>query len=742
MKIRKIMAALAAAALLAAACLGSCGNAGSAAPAEKPGATTAGAAETSAETADAVTAAAETSTAEPAAAEAETPAPAGTSKVAGAGDMTTVEEVVEAGMVPVPASDLLPGSYEVQVDSSSSMFKIAGCELTVPEGAAAGSESGTAETENAAAGGMQALLTMSGSAYLYVYPGTAEEAAAADQSGYIKSVDNAEGKNTFLFPVEALDQGIPCAAFSKKKEMWYDRTLVFRADSLPLSAFREGVVKTPADLALEDGTYTAEVTLSGGSGKASVQSPAKLVFQNGAAEAELVWSSANYDYMIVDGEKYIAEIADGHSVFRIPVQCFDRNMAVIADTTAMSQAHEISYSLRFDSATVRAAAGEDVPDGAEETYAEQLRMEKLSGGCTLVTIGGTDHFLVVPEGTPEGTEAEAEAEASARSDVKAEAGASAGAEGLTVLRLPLKNIYVADSSVMDLFRAIGALEHVRFTATKASDWRIPEIAEAVEEERILYAGKYSAPDYELLLTEGTDLAIENTMIFHSPETKEKLESLGIPVLVDRASYEAHPLGRLEWIRLIGLLTGKEAEAEALFREQVQRTEQVRAEGDTGKTASFFYISANGYINVRRPEDYIPKMMELAGGHYVLEDLSVEETARSTMNMQPEAFYAAAKEADVLIYNATVAGGLKSLDELLQKAAWLKDFKAVKEGNVWCTEQNMFQQTSGIAGMISELHQVFLLAAPEGKAAGQKVGGNIDSEKNGGEAGLQYLYRLK
>ena len=709
MKKRSFAAALAAAALLTAACLGSCGNTGGAASAGKPAATTAGAAaETSAETADAETAAAETSAAETTAAEAESSAPAGTSKVAGAGDMTTVEEVVEAGMVPVPASDLLPGSYEVQVDSSSSMFKIAGCELTVP----------------GKAGGMQALLTMSGSAYLYVYPGTAEEAAAADPSGYIKSADNAEGKNTFLFPVEALDQGIPCAAFSKKKEMWYDRTLVFRADSLPLSAFREGVVKTPADLALEDGTYTAEVTLSGGSGKASVQSPAKLFFENGTAEAELVWSSANYDYMIVDGEKYIAEIADGHSVFRIPVQCFDRNMAVIADTTAMSQAHEISYSLRFDSASVRAAAGEDVPDGAVETYAEQLRMEKLSGGCTLVTISGTDHFLVVPEGTPEGTKAEAKA------------------EGMTVLRLPLKNIYVADSSVMDLFRAIGALEHVRFTATKASDWRIPEIAAAVEEERILYAGKYSAPDYELLLTEGTDLAIENTMIFHSPETKEQLEALGIPVLVDRASYEAHPLGRLEWIRLVGLLTGKEAEAEALFREQVQRTEQVRAEGDTGKTASFFYISANGYINVRRPEDYIPKMMELAGGHYVLEDLPVEETARSAMNMQPEAFYAAAKEADVLIYNATVAGGLKSLDELLQKAAWLKDFKAVKEGNVWCTEQNMFQQTSGTAGMISELHQVFLLADPEGKAAGQKVGGNIGSEKNGGEAGLQYLYRLK
>ena len=297
-----------------------------------PASTAAPAAQTETAAAQAQT---ETTQAEAAAASADT------SKVAGAGDMAAVEEVVEEGMIPVASSGLVPGTYKVKADSSSSMFRITDCELTVPEGDDV----------------MQAFLTMSGSSYLYLFPGTAEEAAAADASEYIEAGENAEGKNTFLFPVEALDLGVPCAAFSKNKEMWYDRTLVFRADSLPLSAFRDGEVLTPSGLDLDDGEYTAEVVLSVGSGRASVQSPARLTLINSrSAEAqvtaEIVWSSANYDYMLVDGEKYLPEIADGHSVFRIPVTCFDWNMAVIADTTAMSQAHEIEYSLRFDSSSL------------------------------------------------------------------------------------------------------------------------------------------------------------------------------------------------------------------------------------------------------------------------------------------------------------------------------------------------------------------------------------------------------
>ena len=399
-----------------------------------------------------------------------------------------------------------------------------------------------------------------------------------------------------------------------------------------------------------------------------------------------------------------------------------RTMSVLA-AVSMLWACGAGTGTKETGSTEPAAETVSAGTGAAETgvtetplaFAEQFRMERLPGGCTLLTVADEEPFLVVPEGT---------AKENADEDLET-ARQLAASETIPVLKLPLRNLYVADSSVMDLFRELDALDAVRFTSTREEDWRIPEIAAAVEEERILFAGKYSAPDYELLLEEGASLAIENTMIFHSPETKEQLERLGIPVLVDRASYETHPLGRLEWIRLCGLLTGKEAEAEAFFKEQTGLADIVREEGDTGKTAAFFYLSAGGYVNVRRPEDYIPKMMELAGGRYVLSDLPGEDSARSTMNMQTEAFYAAARDADVLIYNATVDGGLGSMEELLRKADWLRDFKAVKEGQVWCTEQNMFQQTSGIAGMIGELHEVFRL-----------TGSKTEDKK------LNYFYRLR
>lgn len=325
----------------------------------------------------------------------------------------------------------------------------------------------------------------------------------------------------------------------------------------------------------------------------------------------------------------------------------------------------------------------------ELRYADQFTVDYDAQGRALVTIEGGDRFLVVPEGVEPREQA-----------------------GATTLRLPLDTIYAASSAVMDPFARLGALDAVRLTATRQGDWTIPEIRDKMDSGDILYAGKYSAPDYELLLSEGTALAIENTMIYHSPETKEQLEELGIPVLVERSSYESHPLGRLEWIKLYGLLIGKTAEAEAFFDAQAALAEQIGAEADTGKTAAFFYISANGYVNVRRPEDYIAKMIELAGGRYVFSDLEAEGSARSTMNMQMESFYAGAKDADVLIYNATIDGGMDTVEQLLAKGDWLADFKAVQSGSVWCTEADMFQQTSGIAAMIDEFHQIFSGAADD------------------------------
>ncbi len=242
-------------------------------------------------------------------------------------------EVVEEGMSPIYADEIKDGVYPVEVSSSSSMFRITECELTVQDGE------------------MSAVMTMGGTGYRYLFMGTGTDAETADESEYIP-FEETDGVHKFTVPVEALDMGIDCTAFSDKKEKWYDRTILFRADSLPADAFADGTVNTVESLGITDGEYTVEVTLEGGSGKASVNSPAKLTVSGESITAEIIWNSNNYDYMVVDGEKYLPVSTEEFSAFEIPVTVFDRKMTVSADTTAMSTPHEIEYTLYFDSSTI------------------------------------------------------------------------------------------------------------------------------------------------------------------------------------------------------------------------------------------------------------------------------------------------------------------------------------------------------------------------------------------------------
>ena len=258
---------------------------------------------------------------------------------------------------------------------------------------------------------------------------------------------------------------------------------------------------------------------------------------------------------------------------------------------------------------------------------------------------------------------------------------------------------------MDMFRAIDAMDAVRLSGTDTDGWYIEEAKRAMEDGRILYAGKYSMPDYERILSEGCRLAIENMMITHTPEVQEKLEGFGIPVLVDRSSYESHPLGRMEWVKLYGVLMDKEDEAEAAFKARTETLADISHQESTGKTVAFFYLTANGSVNVRKSSDYVPKMIELAGGKYIFENLGDAESKASTMNMQIEEFYAGAKDADYLIYNSTVDGEMESLDELLAKSDLLKDFKAVKDGHVWCTTSNFYQESMSLGTFIMDVHGI-------------------------------------
>ena len=326
------------------------------------------------------------------------------------------------------------------------------------------------------------------------------------------------------------------------------------------------------------------------------------------------------------------------------------------------------------------------PEGSLELeYATQFSVDYYDNGCSLITIGGEDKFFLVPEGMED--------------DI------SIAPPGASIIQAPLSNIYVATSSAMDHFVKLNALDRVLFTSTKEDNWGIGEVRDAIRNEEMFYIGKYSAPDFEALVSEGCSFALENTMIWHSPDIKEKLETLGIPVMVERSSYEEHPLGRVEWIKLYGVLTGREAEAKSYFHEQVALLQSLEEVPTDEKTVAFFYISSNGAAVVRRSGDYVSRMISLAGGRYIPTEDGEGEEGTSTFNMQMEAFYAAAKDADYLIYNSTIDGELQTIDDLISKSELLKDFKAVKEGKVWCTEQDMFQKSTAAAGMIKDLNKI-------------------------------------
>ena len=494
----------------------------------------------------------------------------------------------------------------------------------------------------------------------------------------------------------------------------------------------------------QDGTYQMEVELLGGSGRASVTSPAKVEIKDGKAVATLEWSSPNYDYMVVDGEKYLPVNTEGNSVFQIPVEAFDQDIAVIADTVAMSTPHEIEYTLNFhagengQNAAKADTTGQEDSDGAEKgqqtaavggnpaktaaapltydhsmelSYAENFAVDYYEGGYKLLTtrLNG-DRILIVPKHQ----QAPEDAEALVSPSAEGEPGK------LMVLQEPVKNLYLVASSVMDMFAQLDSMDAISMCGLKEEDWYIPAAKQAMKEGTLLYAGKYSQPDYELLLSQNCSMAIENSMIYHTPEVMEKLGEFGIPTLVEYSSYEEHPLGRVEWVRFFGALLNQEEKADQLFEKQKEALKRVETEESTGKTVAFFYITSNGLVQVRQSTDYIPKMIELAGGKYVFENLGDPDSRRSTVNLQLEDFYDGAQDADFLVYNTTIDRQVQTLEDLLKKCSLLKDFKAVKNHQVWCTTEDMYQQSMSAGNLIEDFHRML----------------------TGDDKETRYLYRLK
>ena len=326
------------------------------------------------------------------------------------------------------------------------------------------------------------------------------------------------------------------------------------------------------------------------------------------------------------------------------------------------------------------ALGEPEPVALD--HATQFSLQTYEGGCTLAELASGERLLVVPEGAaaPEGLP-----------------------DDVAVVQLPLENVYLASTGMICLVDALGALDAVGVSSVRAEDSPVDAFTERLEDGRIAYGGLYRAPDYELIAATGCPLAIENTNIDHVPEVRAKLEELGVTVLMEQSSREKDMLGRLEWIRLMGVLFDRSEQAGAVFDDIAARVEEVSRQDPVGKTVAFFYVNEDGAAVTRRAGDYFSQMIEAAGGEYVsFSEEGAADSSPTTVTVEMERFYEGARDADVIIYNGTIDDGVTSLEDLVTKNALLADFRAVRNGDVWTCDSNLYQQITSMADIISDL----------------------------------------
>ena len=468
---------------------------------------------------------------------------------------------------------------------------------------------------------------------------------------------------------------------------------------------------------------------SGGSGKMRISCPTVVVDEEGA-RAELIFQSEHVISVRVGDVSYDT-IPEGKTS-RTPLLpvTLDEDCEVAALTTAMSEPHEIVYTIRIsvsdepDGADPDPAAAPDVDDTVEtnagkaaETdadhagltfdeklvpdYAEEFVIYYDRSGCRLIDVFQEGRYLVLPSGLerPE--------------DLP---------EDVTVIRLCPECVYLSNSAAMSLFDAMDAVDAVRLCSLTADNWYLDAPKEAMQAGKLQFAGRYSEPDYELLVESGCDLAIENTMIYHAPEVKEMLEELGIPVFVDRSSYEPHPLGRAEWIRVYAAMLGRDAEADSFFRKQEALAEEVGHRDNSGKTVAVFSVNTNGSIVIRKRDDYIPNMLRMAGGKYAFDELPGAEGSGS-MNLSLEEFYALAGDADCLLYNAAIEYAPESIEALTAINPLFAEFKAVREGQVWTTQKSLYQSMGSTAEIIMDFSRMLDGSAGEETGYVTKLAGS-------------------
>jgi len=322
-----------------------------------------------------------------------------------------------------------------------------------------------------------------------------------------------------------------------------------------------------------------------------------------------------------------------------------------------------------------------VTGSLELEYAKQFSVDFCEGGYALITNSDGARFLTIPEG----------AEIPAGLD-----------EDIIPLQLPLSNLLISSTPTVSLINAIGALDAVTMTTQDYDGWYIDEVKAAMDAGKLSYIGSYKEPDFEVLTANPPPFSVFSTMLDSVPDVADKLKELGIPYLRDTSTYEDHPLGRMEWVKLYGVLLGKEAEAQAHFEAQKALVDSIGAES-TGKTVAMFYITSKGDLYTRKAGDYMVKMLELAGGEYALPELMPDKTG--TQKIEAEEFYAGAGDADYIVYIWSMGGKPATMEDFLKRSEILRDFKAVKEGNVWFTTADYFQVNDTLGSMILDFNKM-------------------------------------
>ena len=471
-----------------------------------------------------------------------------------------------------PETPVVPddGDYTIEVGSSfESMFRVVKAILSVKDGK------------------YTAVITLSGTGYDMLFLGTAADAETADASAYISFVPDADGMYTYTISVPALDVPFDVAAHSIKSDKWFDRQLTFKSstlkeigsegsDSKPTATPKPDPTKAPeADTSgstrkvnnstkLADGTYKPDsFSFSGGTGKVRITCT-KITISGGKATATIVFSSPNYGYVKANGRTYYGSHTGSSSTFEIPVE-LNKNNRIIGMTTAMSQPHEVEYTIFIGLKAALAdgeAAAADAPEIAGLTYeatdetasAKLFKIHRFEGGIVEIVVEDVGSYLVYDQGAvlPAGLE-----------------------DSVVLIERPVENAYLALSRIYEFAQKAGGEAAVKLAG--------------FENDNITFAGEYTAPEYAALMLGSCDLAVmpelfadarvqgtadeadtwlipgltdENAALL--AEVRDRLNMLDVPMFVDRSSDEESEAGRLEWLKVYGVLFNCESQANAAY----------------------------------------------------------------------------------------------------------------------------------------------------------------------------------